>query len=73
MINLKKFVMSLGLLAVCVLPLSACSGTWDGMKADWHGMTDGDNSQAADNDRTAGQTGTATDAPAESNAPNAYN
>lgn len=74
MINLKKFVMCLGLMAVCALPLSACSGTWDGMKEDWHDMTGGDG-QSSENDRTAGQTSAPAqaDAPADSSAPSAYN
>jgi hypothetical protein len=71
-INLKKFVMCLGLLAVCALPLSACSGTWDGMKEDWHDMT-GSNDQSGQNDRTAGQTAAPAQAPADSSAPSAYN
>ncbi len=72
MINLKKFVMCLGLLAVCALPLSACSGTWDGMKEDWHDMT-GSNESRMQADRTAGQSVPAASAPADNSAPSAYN
>ncbi|MDF3024109.1 MAG: hypothetical protein K0R10_1470, partial [Alphaproteobacteria bacterium] len=53
---------------------SGCSGTWDGMKADWHDMTGGDG-QSVENDRTAGQTSAPAqaDAPTDSSAPSAYN
>lgn len=37
MTNLKKMVMCLGLVAVLGLP--ACSGTWQGIKNDWHDVT----------------------------------
>ncbi len=72
MINLKKFVMCLGLLAVCALPLSACSGTWDGMKEDWHDMT-GSNDQSGEANRTASQDAAPAQAPADGSTPNAYN
>ncbi len=70
--NFKKFVMCLGLIAVSALPLSACSGTWDGMKEDWHDMT-GSNDSHMEADRTASQSAPAADAPVDSSAPSAYN
>lgn len=39
MTSFKKIVMCFGLVAVLGLPLAGCSGTWQGMKNDWHDVT----------------------------------
>lgn len=75
MTTFKKFVMCFGLIAVFAMPLAGCSGTWHGVKEDWHDMT-GSNDSGKDEMRTASQS----DAPAQDsgvivndNGPSAYN
>ena len=43
----QKLVLCLGLLTILSAPLAGCSGTWHGMKEDWHGVT-GSNDSPSD-------------------------
>ncbi|HYD16892.1 MAG TPA: hypothetical protein VEF76_00265 [Patescibacteria group bacterium] len=48
MTNLKKIVLCLGLVSLTSLPLSACTSTWQGMKEDWHSVTDGNSTSVSE-------------------------
>ena len=37
--TLKNIVICVGLATILSAPLAGCSGTWNGMKEDWHGVT----------------------------------
>ncbi|TAL37805.1 MAG: hypothetical protein EPN97_04565 [Alphaproteobacteria bacterium] len=42
--TIQKLVLCLGLLTVLSAPLAGCSGTWHGMKEDWHDVTSSNDS-----------------------------
>jgi hypothetical protein len=42
--TIQKLVLCFGLLTVLSAPLAGCSGTWHGMKEDWHDVTSSNDS-----------------------------
>jgi hypothetical protein len=52
----QKLVICLGLLTLLSAPLAGCSGTWSGMKQDWHGMTGSDDSASSTTTTTTATT-----------------
>lgn len=47
MTSFKKLVMCFGLCATLAMPLAGCSGTWQGIKNDWHDVTGSNDDGAA--------------------------
>lgn len=45
--TIQKLVLCFGLLTVLSAPLAGCSGTWHGVKEDWHDVT-GSNDSPSD-------------------------
>ncbi len=81
MTSFKKIVMCFGLFAVLSMPLAGCSGTWQGVKNDWHDVTGSNDDGAPASSETAASQ-EAAPAPAEAqgdaavsdeNSPSAYN
>ena len=78
MTSFKKIVMCFGLFAVLSMPLAGCSGTWQGIKNDWHDVS-GSNDDGAPAETASGNTDPAPveaqgDAAApDANSPSAYN
>jgi hypothetical protein len=51
--TIQKLALCLCLLGVLSLPLAGCSGTWDGVKHDWHDMTSSNDDGSASTETTA--------------------
>lgn len=78
MTSFKKLVMCFGLLAVLGMPLAGCSGTWQGIKNDWHDVTSSNDSDAPATTQAANETAPATEPEevkvvVDDEAPSAYN